>query len=165
MKTHALLWAPQSLNPGKMQWKSQNSSHLPSHFVLVCGRKCTYLGASWVKAEKSVANSWQRGFISKWRMDSRAPEPLGWHMVVSWHRTRVLGLGDGLKVTGLLLCTARCLTFAGVFLTASCPLSKQGWPAISVSIARGRKTTRNYLPLRSLLRPSTPGRRADALST
>lgn len=40
-----------------------------------------HLDASWVKAENSVPNSWQRGFICKWRMDSRAPEPLGWHRV------------------------------------------------------------------------------------
>lgn len=74
----------------------------PEQFMLITPF-CSYLwkemhlDASWVKAENSVPNFCQRGFICKWRMDSRAPEPLGWHMVVSWHRTRVLGLGHGLK--------------------------------------------------------------------
>lgn len=70
----------------------QNATEEPEQFTLTtpfcsCLWKEMHLDASWVKAEISVPNSWQRGFIYKWGMDSRAPEPLG------WHRTRVLGSG------------------------------------------------------------------------
>lgn len=76
----------------------QNAKEEPEQFTLAtpfccCLWKEMHLDASWVKADNSVPNSWQRGFICKLKVDSRAAEPLGWHMVVSWHRTRVLGFG------------------------------------------------------------------------